>query len=102
MSTPALRWGFIFISCPLPLSEAQREDLVRCAALAYFEDLPELTFDWGECRGTVRPSSDTVTLGGFYGQRFTAEVHLPERQGKVEFLVTEKQLAAFAPVVGEA
>lgn len=102
MASPLLRWGFIFVSCPLPLSEAQKTSLMRCAAWAFFEDLPELSFDWGECRGVVRPSSDAVTLGTFYGQRFTAEVHLPERSGQVEFLVTEAQLRAAHGEMAEA
>lgn len=102
MTTPLLRWGFIFVACPLPLSEEQKLELMRCAAWAFFEDIPELPFDWGSCRGVVRPSSDAVVLGTFYGQRFTAEVHLPERSGQVEFLVTEAQLRAAHQEMGEA
>lgn len=87
------RWGFVFVACPVQLTEEQQQGLVRVAAQAWFEDLPEVHFDWEECRGTLRPSSEAVTLGTFYGQRFTAEVHLPDHSGKVEFLVTEHQLS---------
>lgn len=75
---------------------------MRCAAFAFFEDQSELAFDWGACRGVVRPSSDAVVLGTFYGQRFTAEVHLPDRSGQVEFLVTEAQLRAAHQPMAEA
>lgn len=98
----AIRWGFVFVSCPLALSEEQRMSLVRYAVRAYFDDQRELNFNEEEFRGTVRPSSDTVLLGTFYGQRFTAEVHLPERSGKVEFLVAEAQLKAARAEIAEA
>lgn len=97
-----VRWGFVFVSCPLPLSEEQRERLVRYAVRAYFDDQRELSFNEEEFRGTVRPSSDTVLLGTFYGQRFTAEIHLPDRSGKVDFLVAEAQLQAGRREIAEA
>lgn len=97
-----VRWGFVFVNCPLPLSEEQRLALVRYAARAYFDDQRELNFNEPEFRGTVRPSSDTVLLGTFYGQRFTAEVHLPDRSGRVEFLVAEAQLRAGRTEIAEA
>ncbi|MCB9763276.1 MAG: hypothetical protein H6739_26135 [Alphaproteobacteria bacterium] len=102
MMPPAMRWGFIFLACPLPLTEDQKEGLVLCAARAYFEELDALPFNWGACRGEVRPASDTVLLGTFYGQRFTAEVHLPDRSGTVDFLVTEAQLRAAHAEIAEA
>lgn len=97
-----VRWGFVFLACPLPLSEVQQDALVRLAVRAWFEDAVELTFADEEFRGAVRPSSDTVLLGSFVGQRFTAEVHLPERSGKVEFLVAESQLRAGRGEIAEA
>ena len=102
MSGGALRWGFVFLSCPLPLSEEQKLALAKLAAKAWFEDATELSVAEGEFRATVRPTSDTVMLGTFYGQRFTAEVFLPERSGKVEFLVAEAALAAARAEVAEA
>ena len=97
-----LRWGFVFLACPIQLTEAQQEQLVRLAVRAWFEDATELLFTEEEFRGAVRPSSDTVLLGSFVGQRFTAEVHLPERSGKVEFLVAESQLRGGRGEIAEA
>ncbi len=97
-----VRWGFVFLACPLPLSEEQRVALVRLAARAWFENKTELDLVEEEFRATVRPSSDAVLLGSFYGQRFSAEVHLPERSGKVEFLVAEAALRAGGQTIGEA
>lgn len=91
-----MRWGFVFIACPLPLTDAQREGLVRLAASAWFEDLPEVRFDWEGCEGVVRPHADVVSLGTFVGQRFDADVHLPDRSGRVSFLVAEHLRAAAA------
>ena len=103
MSGPlGVRWGFVFVSCPLPLSEEQRDSLVRYAVRAWCDDHRELNFNEPEFRGTVRPSSDTVLLGTFFGQRFTAEVHLPDRSGKVDFLVAESSLQAGRSVIAEA
>ena len=87
-----MRWGFVCVACPLPLSETQREDLVRLAATAWFEDRAEVRFDWEGCEGVVRVASDVVGLGTFVGQRFTAEVNLPSQGGTVEFLVAESVL----------
>ena len=92
MLTSAVRWGFLFLSCPLPLTDEQRDGLVRLAARAYFEDLTEIAIDLEDCRGFVRPTSDAVLIGSFYGQRFRAEIHLPDMQGTVEFLVAEAKL----------
>lgn len=94
-----VRWGFIFVACPLPLSEQQRDDLVRLAAQAWFADLPEVRFDWTGCEGVVRPSSEVVSLGTFVGQLFVAQVNLADRSGEVRFLVAEAQLQQMA---GEA
>lgn len=97
-----VRWGFVFLACPLPLEEAQRLTLVRLAARAWFENATELDVVEDEFRATVRPTSDSMLLGSFFGQRFTAEVHLPERSGKVEFLVAEAALRQGGQTVGEA
>lgn len=103
MSAPlSARWGFIFLHCPLPLDEEQRLELVRLAAHAYLHDLPEIAIELPELRGVVRPCSDAVLVGSFYGQRFTAEVHLPDRDGQVSFLVAEAALRAAGPVAAEA
>ena len=102
MNAAALRWGFVFLSCPLALDEDQKLSLAKLAAKAWFEDATELTLTEGEFRATVRPTSDTVMLGTFYGQRFSAEVFLPERSGKVEFLVAETALAAARREIAEA
>ncbi len=87
-----MRWGFVFVACPLRLTEEQREGLVRLAATAWFEDRPELRFDWDGCEGVVRVASDVSALGTFVGQRFTAEVNLPDQSGQVAFLVAESVL----------
>lgn len=91
-----VRWGFVFVACPLPLTEAQREGLVRLAAEAWFSEIPELRFDWDGCEGVVRPSSDVVSLGTFVGQQFHADVNLADRSGRVSFLVAEHYLATTA------
>lgn len=94
-----LRWGFVFVACPLPLTEEQRLALVRGAARGWFEDQAEVRVDEAELRAWVRPSSEAAMFGSFAGQRFTAEVHLPDaRQGKVEFLVAEALLREGQPV----
>lgn len=87
-----MRWGFVFVACPLPLTEEQRLGLVRLAAEAWFENRPEVRFDWPDCVGSVRPGSDVVTMGTFVGQQFFADVELPTRSGRVSFLVAEAQL----------
>jgi len=97
-----LRWGFVFVHCPVRLSEDQRLGLVELAVRAFFDDTPTVAFDWAYCRGEVRVASDAVTMGAFCGQRFTADVHVPEGSGRVEFLVTEAQLQAARGPVAEA
>lgn len=100
---PLLRWGLVFVACPLPLTEAHKLALVRLAALAYFEGQGHTRFDWPEFRGELRATSGELTLGSFTGQAFEAEVHLPERSGTVRFLVTEAQLqVAWTHQQGEA
>lgn len=97
-----LRWGFVFLHCPLTLTDLQRQSLVGVAIRAYLDDVSSVDFDWEYCRGTVNVASDAVSIGSFYGQLFTADVHLLEKQGKVEFLVTEAQMQAARGAVGEA
>ena len=96
--TPMLRWGLVFVACPLPLSDEHKEGLVRLAAQAWFEDQPKISFDWTDCQGELTASSEVVALGTFVGQAFEAEVHVAEGSGLVRFLVTEKQLRLAAPV----
>lgn len=97
------RFGLIFVACPVRLDDEQKHGLVLQAARAWFERLDSLDFDLEGCRGTLRPSSELVSLGTFTGQRFTAEVHTPEEHGLVEFLVAEKDLhTAWTRQVGEA
>lgn len=89
-----MRWGFIFVVCPLPLDEEQRLGLVNLAARTWFEEQGLVEFEWEGARGSLRIGSDVLTLGTFVGQRFVAEVHLASGQsGQVEFLVAEKVLA---------
>jgi hypothetical protein len=98
--SPLLRWGLIFIACPLPLTEDQKLDLVRLAAGAYFQGQGLVAFDWPELRGELRVSGGEISLGSFTGRAFEADVHLPTRQGLVKFLVTEAQLrAAWTPTI---
>ena len=58
--------------------------------------------EWPMFRGRVRAISEAVALESFVGQRFQAEVHLPEGSHVVEFLVTEAQLRAAGAEVAEA
>ena len=99
---PHTRWGFVFLACPLPLSEGEKEGLVLLAARAWFEERPVLSFDWPACSGELRAISDAMPLGAFVGQRFEADVHVPTGSGRVAFLVTEGQLRAAAGPVAEA
>ncbi len=100
--SPLLRWGLVFLACPVPLEDEQKVDLVRLAAHAYFTDLGEVQFDWGALRGTVRAASDTVSLGAFCGQRFTAELHRAEGAATLTFLVAEPFLRDPRQPVAEA
>ncbi len=97
-----MRWGFVFLHWQVKLSERQRLDLVRLAIKAYMDDLSSIDFDWPACHGALTVESDAVALGSFAGQRFRAEVHVPEGSGSVEFLVTEAQLRAAQGQVAEA
>lgn len=97
-----LRWGLVFVHCPLPLTEKQRHGLAELAIKAYMEDLPKVDFEWEECRGSVEVGSEAVALGSFYGQLFLADVHVPARSARVEFLITEAQLKAAQGEMAEA
>ena len=97
-----MRWGFVFLACPVKLTDANQNELVRLAIQAYFEDLGSLSFEWPECHGELRVESDAVSLGSFTGQHFSAEVHVPSGSGRVQFLVTEAQLRVAAGDVAEA
>ena len=97
------RFGLVFVACPVQLTEEQKVGLVIQAARAWFEEIESLDFDTHGCRGTLRPSSDPMTLGTFSGRRFTAEVHTVDEKGTVDFLVAEKELRqAWAGEVAEA
>ncbi len=91
-----MRWGFVFLACPLKLSEEQRTSLVRLAATAWFTDQSEIPFDWEGCEGVVRVASDVTSLGTFTGQKFVAEVNLPGSSGMVQFLVAEHHMREVA------
>jgi hypothetical protein len=106
MSLPSsfmpMRWGFVFLACPVRLTDQNQNDLVRLAIQAYFDDEGERSFEWPECRGSLRVESDAIALGAFSGQRFSAEVFVPSGSGRVQFLVTEAQLKVAAGEVAEA
>ena len=98
-----MRWGLVFLASPLPMDDAQREDLVRLAARAWFEDLHEVAFDWPGLRGTVRAAGEAAILGSFVGQRFDAEVHTHQGESAIlRFLVAEALLQATHQPVAEA
>lgn len=97
-----MRWGFVFLSCPVRLTDEHQLDLVRLAVQAYFDDTPKVAFDWHTCRGELRVESDAVSLGAFSGQRFSADVSVPSGSGRIQFLVTEAQLEAARGEVAEA
>lgn len=99
---PLLRWGLVFLRCPVSFTEEQKVHLVKLAARAYFDDEGEVEFEWPLFRGKVRAVSEAVALESFVGQRFQAEVHLPEGSHVVDFLVTEAQLRATVGEVAEA
>ena len=92
--SPLLRWGLVFVACPLPLSDEDKEG-PRVAAQAWFEDQPRIPFDWSGCQG-CSPRRARVSLGTFVGR--PSSVHVPSGSATVRFLVTEKQLRLAAPV----
>lgn len=99
-----IRWGLVFLACPVAFTDDQRDDLVRLAARAWFDDKASVAFDWPTMRGEVKATSEAMALGSFYGQRFQAEVY--RRDGTsaefVEFLVTEAALRSGGGTVAEA
>jgi hypothetical protein len=98
-----MRWGLVFLACPIDLPEADREALVLLAAQAWFEGTSPLHFDWPDLRGELRVCGEIVALGAFVGRPFEADVHQPSGdRGLVRFLVTEKQLQQSWGPVGEA
>lgn len=102
-TVPMLRWGLVFLHCPLPLDDDQKLALVKLAAAAYFGDKAALPLDLPGLRGEVRATSETVALGAFVGQQFEAEVHQTDGTSAIlRFLVTEAQLNAARPAWGAA
>jgi hypothetical protein len=98
MASPLLRWGLVFLACPLPLDDAQKRDLALLAAQAFCEDVSSVSFDWDGLRGEVRATGRATALGSFVGQAFAAEVHQPDgTSATLRFLVTEPQLRALRP-----
>ena len=94
-----MRFGLVFLACPLKLDDEQRQQLMLAAVQAYYQQAGESDLDWPELRGTLRAMRDTVTLGGFSGQLFEADVHTPTgEQGQLRFLVADKELLAGGPV----
>lgn len=89
-----MRWGLVFLACPVPFSEEQKQELVRLAARAWLEDVDRVAIDWPDMRGEVVARGDAMALGSFFGQRFGAEVHRKDAGGPdtVEFLVAESAL----------
>ena len=87
-----LRWGFVFVSCPIPMTEERRLALVRLAATAWFSDTREIRFDWDDCEGVVKTGSGVMSLGGFTGQLFIAEINQGDTSGEARFLVAEGHL----------
>jgi len=102
MLPPLMRWGLVFLQCPIDLDEDDRRRLVLLAARAYFEDEGCVPFEWEDLRGEVRATSDAVVMGTITGQPFEAEVHRPSGSATLRFLVTEAQLQAMNGVVAEA
>lgn len=97
MSTPLMRWGLVFLACPLPLDEETRLALARLAARAWFLDEPVVAFDWEGLAGELRPLGEPAALGPFVGQAFEAKVEGAPGKGTLRFLVTEAQLQALRP-----
>lgn len=94
MLPPLMRWGLVFLYCPIDLDDDQKRRLVLLAAQAYFEDEGSVSFEWEGLRGEVRAQSEAVSMGTITGQPFEAEVHRPQGSATLKFLVTEKQLQA--------
>ena len=99
---PLLRWGFVFLSCPTALSDDEREQVVRCAIEAHFDDQQRVDFDLRGMAGSVRATSEATSLGGFVGRRFEAQLITEKGEVKLQLLVTEKQLQEAAAEMIEA
>src|SRR4051794_9432085 len=93
-----LRWGFVFVTCPVPLTEERRLEVVRLGAQAWFTDTREIRFDWDGCEGVVRAGSEVMSLGSFTGQLFIAEINQGDQSGEARFLVAESLLRGSGPV----
>lgn len=102
MLPPLMRWGLVFLHCPIDLDEDHRRRLVMLAARAYFEDEGCVAFEWEDLRGEVRATADAVAVGSITGQPFEAEVHRPSGSVTLKFLVTEPQLQSMNGAVAEA
>lgn len=89
-----VRWGLVFLACPLDLDDAQKLELVKLAARAWFEDQPVVSFEWEDLHGELRSVSEITSLGPFIGQQFEATVDGAAGKGRLRFLVTEAQLQA--------
>lgn len=98
-----MRFGLVFLRCPLALDDDQQRKLVGLAAQAWFDDRDHIDFDWPGLRGEVKAKGEAQALGSFVGQRFEATVHQPDAAAvQVDFLVAEKWLRASAGPVAEA
>ena len=98
-----LRWGLVFLACPLDLGDDQKLELVKLAARAWFEEQTVVHFEWEDLSGELRSASEVTTLGPFIGQLFEAKVEGRAGKGRLRFLVTEAQLqAAWTPPPAEA
>ena len=88
-----MRWGIVFLACPLQLSEDQRRDLMLAAVRAHHEGATETPLDVEGIRGDLRALPDSVTMGGLSGRLFEANVATPDaKKGLLRFLVAEKEL----------
>ena len=88
-----MRWGIVFLACPLQLSEDQRRDLMLAAVRAHHDGVEETPLNVEGIRGALRVLPESVALGGLSGRLFEAEVATPDAQeGLLRFLVAEKEL----------
>ncbi len=90
---PLLRWGLVVLGSTMPLDDELRQELLLLAIRAYLDDEDRVDFDWDGAAGCLRTEGDAALLGSFIGQRFVADIETEEFTARVEFLVTEAQLA---------
>ena len=90
-----MRFGIVFLACPLKLSEDQRRALMLTAIRAHQAEVHQAPVEIEGVRGQLK-ALDAVTLGGMSGRLFEAQVATPEGdEGLLRFLVADRELQLY-------